>query len=58
MEFKTKKSLGQNFLINDLIVSNIKNSVDVKEDEKILEVGPGIGYLTKELKNVKTIYSS
>ena len=50
MEFKTKKSLGQNFLINDLIVSNIKNSVDVKEDEKILEVGPGIGYLTKELK--------
>ena len=28
MEFKTKKSLGQNFLINDLIVSNIKNSVE------------------------------
>ena len=50
MEFKTKKSLGQNFLINDLIVSDIKNSVDVKENEKIIEIGPGIGYLTKELK--------
>ena len=50
MDFKTKKSLGQNFLVNDLIISNIKNSVDVKEDEKIFEIGPGIGYLTKELK--------
>ena len=49
--FKTKKSLGQNFLIDTSIVDRIIKSVDVKEGEKILEVGPGIGYLTKELKS-------
>lgn len=49
--FKTKKSLGQNFLIDTSIVDRIIKSVDVKENEKILEVGPGIGYLTKELKS-------
>ena len=49
--FKTKKSLGQNFLIDTSIVNRIIKSVDVKDNEKILEVGPGIGYLTKELKS-------
>ena len=49
--FKTKKSLGQNFLIDTSIVDRIIKSVDVKGNEKILEVGPGIGYLTKELKS-------
>jgi len=49
--FKTKKSLGQNFLIDTSIVDRIIKSVDVKDNEKILEVGPGIGYLTKELKS-------
>ena len=49
--FKTKKSLGQNFLIDTYIVDRIIKSVDVKDNEKILEVGPGIGYLTKELKS-------
>ena len=48
--FKTKKSLGQNFLIDTTIVKKIVDSVIVKDNEKILEVGPGIGYLTKELK--------
>ena len=48
--FKTKKSLGQNFLIDTSIVDRIISSVDVKDNEKILEVGPGIGYLTKKLK--------
>lgn len=48
--FKTKKSLGQNFLIDNNIINKIVNSVRVLNDEKILEIGPGIGYLTKELK--------
>ena len=49
--FKTKKSLGQNFLIDTSIVDKIIKSVDVKDNEKILEVGPGIGYLTTKLKS-------
>ena len=49
--FKTKKSLGQNFLVDTSIVKRIVDSVKVNDNEKILEVGPGIGYLTKELKS-------
>ena len=52
--FKTKKSLGQNFLIDDNVLNNIISSVDIKENDKILEVGPGIGYLTKNLKSFNT----
>jgi len=50
MKFKAKKSLGQNFLIDNTIIDRIIKSVDVKENEKILEIGPGKGYLTKYLK--------
>ena len=49
--FKTKKSLGQNFLIDTTIVDKIIKSVEVNSNEKILEVGPGIGYLTTKLKS-------
>ncbi len=50
MDFKTKHSLGQNFLKDITIIDKIVNSVNVNSDDKILEIGPGIGYLTKELK--------
>ena len=52
--FKTKKSLGQNFLVDTTVVDKIIKSVDVKENERILEVGPGIGYLTTKLKTFNT----
>lgn len=50
MEFKNKHSLGQNFLNNSLIINNIVSSVNVLENDVIIEVGPGLGYLTTELK--------
>ena len=49
--FKTKKSLGQNFLVDTTIVNRIIDSVSVNDGEKIIEVGPGIGYLTTKLKS-------
>ena len=45
-EFKHKKSLGQNFLINEKILKNITSLKDLKNQE-IVEVGPGKGYLTE-----------
>jgi len=42
---KAKKSLGQNFLIDDKILSKIINITDIK-DKTVLEVGPGTGNLT------------
>lgn len=47
--FKFSKSLGQNFLINDEIIDRILEGADAKKGDKIIEVGPGIGTLTREL---------
>ena len=44
-----KKSLGQNFLINPGVVQKIIGAAELKEDDTIVEVGPGTGILTKEL---------
>ena len=41
-----KKELGQNFLINKDIAESIVNALDIKESDKVLEIGPGLGALT------------
>ncbi len=46
---KAKKSLGQNFLVDQNIVSRIVNSVSPTKDELVLEIGPGHGALTEML---------
>ena len=49
---KAKKSLGQNFLIDQNIIDKIVNIIDVK-DKNILEVGPGTGNLTEKILKKK-----
>ena len=49
MEIKPKKSLGQNFLIDQNIINLIINSASIKKDDVILEVGPGTGNLTEKI---------
>jgi len=44
-----KKSYGQNFLIDTNVLKKIVNFADLKKDDVILEVGPGIGSLTEIL---------
>ena len=43
-----KKSLGQNFLIDNKILEKITNIIDIK-NETVFEVGPGTGNLTEFL---------
>ena len=43
------KSLGQNFLISDEVVSSIVNSAEISKNDLVIEIGPGLGTLTKEL---------
>jgi len=43
------KSLGQNFLISDDVVSSIVNSAEISKNDLVIEIGPGLGTLTKEL---------
>ncbi len=44
-----RKEYGQNFLTNRMIPEEIADSCADEEDSLILEIGPGIGCLTKEL---------
>ena len=44
-----KKSLGQNFLINQNIIDRIIEVSEVNKNDIVLEIGPGIGALTKSL---------
>ena len=48
---KAKKSLGQNFLIDNDVIYKITSSFDVLENDLIIEIGPGRGALTKVLKD-------
>ena len=42
---KAKKSLGQNFLIDQNILKKIVNITEIK-NKTVLEIGPGTGNLT------------
>ena len=45
MKYKAKKSLGQNFLIDQKVLDKIVNIKNI-ENFVVLEVGPGTGNLT------------
>lgn len=45
----TKKALGQHFLINDGVVARICALAELGSDDRVIEVGPGIGTLTVAL---------
>ncbi|RDY23610.1 16S rRNA (adenine(1518)-N(6)/adenine(1519)-N(6))-dimethyltransferase RsmA [Romboutsia maritimum] len=50
--FKFSKSLGQNFLIDDNVIDKILDGARLSEGDNIIEVGPGIGTLTREMGKV------
>ncbi len=43
------KSLGQNFLINNEVVSTIIESANISNKDLVIEIGPGLGTLTSRL---------
>ena len=49
---RAKKSLGQNFLIDEKVLNQIVNCVTI-ENKTILEIGPGTGNLTRYILNKK-----
>ena len=50
--FKFSKSLGQNFLIDDNVIDRILEGARLSETDRIIEVGPGIGTLPREMGKV------
>ena len=55
----TKKRFGQHWLINEKILEKIKLTANLKEDDFILEIGPGRGALTSKLldSNIKGLHA-
>ena len=53
MKLKPKKSLGQNFLIDDDVIDIITNLGNINKNSTILEIGPGTGNLTEKLISKK-----
>ncbi len=49
MNVKAKKHLGQHFLTDENIAQKIVNGLSLEGYSKVLEVGPGMGVLTKYL---------
>lgn len=48
-KFQHKKSLGQNFLTSDTVPRWLCDAADLQAGDKVFEIGPGTGALTKEL---------
>ena len=46
---RANKSLGQNFLINEQVVNEIVESSKIDKEDLVIEIGPGLGTLTKYL---------
>lgn len=56
--FKFTKSLGQNFLIDDNVLLDIVQGAEVNKEDFVIEIGPGVGTLTRELlKKAKRVCS-
>ena len=53
MKFASKKNLGQNFLIDKAIINLIVEAGNIKNQDEILEVGPGTGALTEQILKKK-----
>ena len=47
--FRTKKRLGQNFLISGEIIREIIDHAQISPDDTIVEIGPGVGFVTEQL---------
>ena len=48
-DLKARKRLGQHFLIDERVLQLIVSTAGLSESDVILEIGPGLGILTKEL---------
>ncbi len=47
--FRTKKSLGQNFLVDEGVAQGIVSGSGAEPGDTVLEIGPGVGSLTRYL---------
>ena len=57
-KFRAKKRLGQNFLVDEKAVETILDVSDITKDDVVVEIGPGLGFVTEHLvKLAKKVYA-
>ena len=49
MQHRAKKRFGQNFLVDTSIIDHIIDSINPEADDLMIEIGPGLGAMTKPL---------
>ena len=47
--FRTKKRLGQNFLIDGTAIADIMQAANISPEDVVVEIGPGVGFVTEQL---------
>jgi 16S rRNA (adenine1518-N6/adenine1519-N6)-dimethyltransferase len=56
--YRKQHSLGQNFLVNENILDQIIKASNITKDDVIIEIGPGIGFLTEKIiPHCRELYS-
>lgn len=54
--FRTKKRLGQNFLIDGEVIQDIIEYANIQPEDTVIEIGPGVGFVTEQLvKHAKKV---
>lgn len=48
--FRPKKKLAQNFLIDERVIQRMVEAAEIKQSDRVLEIGAGTGFLTRELQ--------
>jgi len=57
-KFRAKKQLGQNFLISEKTINTIIEQANIQEDDIVLEIGAGLGFVTEQLaQRAKKVYA-
>ena len=57
-KYRAKKRLGQNFLIDENAIETILDTSDITKDDVVVEIGPGLGFVTEHLvKLAKKVYA-
>lgn len=48
-KFRTKKRLGQNFLVDSNVIDSIIENSNISENDTVIEIGAGAGFVTEQL---------
>ena len=57
-KYRAKKRLGQNFLVDESAIETILDNADISKDDIVVEIGPGLGFVTEHLvKLAKKVYA-